>query len=416
MLADKTNKQNSSSEDSASQETLLPPENERTEDGVKTIEEQKGVKSSMCVALAYQRLTFSFPQAAIELLLAAGSIDEVYAHRTDIREIVPDATDNLANIINCDWSKYLQWAEQEVVWCEQKHIRILVAGTPEYPQRLLNCIDAPVVLFYLGNADLNCEHIISVVGTRQSTSYGHDMLHSLISDLRKKIPDLLVISGLAYGIDVCSHKEAMAAGLPTVGVVAHGLDTMYPASHRVIAVQMLKNGGLLTEYPSHTRGDRQNFLRRNRIVAGISDCTIVAESMVHGGSLVTARISNDYGHEVFAFPGRIGDIASEGCNDLIRNNKAILLTCADDIIEAMGWHSQQEIEAQRSQGIQTTMFVNLTPEQQLIVDAIKDDDLQQNVISMKSGLPISRVSALLFELEMEGVVKAYAGGTYHLIR
>ena len=366
-------------------------------------------------SLAYQRLTFNHPQAAIQLLLAAGTADEIYAHRNDIRQIMPDATDTLCSLLSGDWSPQLSWAEQEIEWCDKKNIRILVAGTPDYPQRLINCVDAPIVLYYLGNADLNSQHIISVVGTRQSTSYGHDMLHTLIADLQKKIPDVLIVSGLAYGIDVCSHREAMAAGLPTVGVVAHGLDTMYPAAHRNVAIEMLHNGGLLTEYTSHTRGDRQNFLRRNRIVAGIADCVIVAESMQHGGSLVTARIANDYNREVFAIPGRISDKASEGCNDLIRHNKAYMLTCADDIIDSMGWHTAQETAAQRSQGIQPSLFPLLSHEQQVVVQTLHDADLQQNVISQRCNLPIGQVSSILFELEMQGVIKQLAGGTYHLI-
>lgn len=366
-------------------------------------------------ALAYQRLTMNHPQAAIELYLAAGTAGEVYAHRKDVREIMPDATDNLCKVLNVDWGSYLSWAENETAWCEKKRIRHLYPAHPDYPQRLLNCIDAPVGLFSLGNADLNCEHIISIVGTRQSTAYGHDCIHNILAEMKQKVPDVLVVSGLAYGIDVCAHKESLSAGLPTVGVLAHGLDTMYPASHRNIAAEMVRQGGLLTEYPSQTRGDRQNFLRRNRIVAGISDCTIVAESMAHGGSLVTARIANDYGREVFALPGRIGDKASEGCNALIRTNKANILTSAQDIIDMMGWQSVQQKQEIRAQGIQTELFLSLSPEQQLVADALKDNDLQMNLIAVKTGLHISKVSALLFELEMRGIVKAYAGGTYHLL-
>lgn len=365
--------------------------------------------------LAFQRLTMNYPQVAIELLRTAGTIDEVYDNRSDIRQIVPEATDNFCAIFSIDWSEHLRWAEQELAWCEQKHIRYLHAMMPDYPQRLTECIDAPVGLFYLGNANLNSPHVISIVGTRQSTAYGNDMVARLVADMKQALPDLLVVSGLAYGIDVCAHRESLKAGADTVGVLAHGLDTMYPASHRNTAVEMIKHGGLLTEYPSHTRGDRQNFLRRNRIVAGMSDCTIVAESKSHGGSLVTARIANDYGREVFAYPGRVGDTVSEGCNDLIRKNKAQLLTCAQDIMDAMGWHSIYENEEQKKAGIQTNLFLDLTPEQQKIVDVLRQNDSQLNVIASGTGIHISRVSALLFELEMQGLVKAYAGGTYHLI-
>lgn len=365
--------------------------------------------------LAFQRLTMNYPQAAIELLRAAGSIDELYDNRSDVRQIMPEATDTFCSIFNIDWSECLRWAEQELAWCEQKHIRYLHPAMPDYPQRLNDCIDAPVGLFYLGNADLNSPHVISIVGTRQSTPYGHNMVARLIADMKKAVPDLLVVSGLAYGIDVCAHRESLKAGADTVGVLAHGLDTMYPASHRNTAVEMIKQGGLLTEYPSHTRGDRQNFLRRNRIVAGMSDCTIVAESKSHGGSLVTARIANDYSREVFAYPGRVGDTVSEGCNDLIRMNKAQLLTCAQDIMDALGWQSIYEKEDMKKTGIQTNLFLDLSPEKQKIVDVLRKGDQQLNVIAMESGIHVGRVTAQLFELEMQGLVKAYAGGTYHLM-
>lgn len=369
----------------------------------------------LAYSLAFQRLTFHIPHAAMQLLCDAGSAENIYAHHHNINDIVPNANQNVSKLLNVNWEPYLAWAEQEIAWCEKNKIRILVAGTPEYPQRLLNCNDAPVVLYYLGNADLNAEHIISVVGTRQSTPYGHDMLHRIITDLKTLVPDVLIVSGLAYGIDVCSHKEAMAASLPTVGIVAHGLDTLYPAAHRSIAVQMVKHGGLLSEYTSKTKGDRQNFLRRNRIVAGICDCVIVAESMEHGGSLVTARIANDYNRTVFAIPGRITDKASEGCNNLISNSKAYMLTSAHDIIKIMGWQTADEQTAIRAAGIQTSMFNSLSPDEQLITDTLKDEDLQRNVIAQKTGLPINTVSSILFELEMKGIVKQFAGATYHFV-
>lgn len=373
-------------------------------------------KDDILYALAYQQLTFNIPQVAAELYLAAGTVKEVYANRKDIRAVIPEATDHLQNILKSDWANELIWAEREIKWCREKSIQALCMEAPKYPQRLKNCIDAPVVVYYRGTVDLNSQHIISIVGTRKSTPYGNDAVHKLIMDLKKMVPDTIVISGLAYGIDVAAHKEALTAGMSTIGVLAHGLDTMYPAVHRNIAIKMLSQGGLLTEYPSLTRGDRQNFLRRNRIVAGLSDCTIVAESMAHGGSLVTARIANDYNKDVFAIPGRIGDPASEGCNDLIKNNKASLLSSAKDIVEALGWTTVEQKEAAARHGFQTELFPNLNDDQKAIVAALADEDLQTNLIAMRSGLHISAVNAALFELEMSGIVKAYAGGTYHLIK
>lgn len=369
----------------------------------------------MLYDLAYQRLTMNHPQAAIELYRTAGTAEEVYAHRKDIRMVMPDATTAFCNIIGGDWSGLLDWAEKELEWCQKKNIRYLHANSSDYPQRLNDCTDAPIGLFSMGNADLNSKHIISIVGTRQSTHYGESVIGRLIADLKAAVPDTLIVSGLAYGIDVCAHRESMKEGLDTVGVLAHGLDTMYPASHRNVAAQMLLHGGLLTEYPSQTRGDRQNFLRRNRIVAGMADCTVVAESMSHGGSLVTARIANDYCREVFAVPGRIGDEASAGCNDLIRNNKAQMLRSAQDIIDSLGWISIEKQQEQMKKGIQASLFPTLTAEQQMIVNTLKDNnDLQLNIIAVKTGLHISKVNAALFEMEMMGIVRAYAGGTYHL--
>ena len=367
------------------------------------------------ITLAYQHLTFNYPQAAAELYRAAGTADELYACRKDVRQIIPDASENLCSLLSNDWDSTLRWAEEEMEWCEKKHITILTLGSADYPQRLVNCFDAPIVLYSMGNGNLNAAHTVSIVGTRQCTQYGKDMVDKIVAELKAQVPDLLVVSGLAYGIDVCSHKAALKNGIDTVGVLAHGLDTMYPASHRDIAIRMLQHGGLLTEYHSKTRGDRQNFLRRNRIVAGIGDCTIVAESMQHGGSLVTARIANDYNNEVFAIPGRVGDATSEGCNDLIKANKAHMLTSAQDIIDTLGWQTIAASDAARRQGIQMQMFPELTPDEQLIVDVLQKEDKQQNIICAMTGIPVHKVSVALFQLEMKGIVKALAGSVYHLI-
>lgn len=375
---------------------------------------EKNIPTETTLAMAFQRITMNQPNAAAELWQTAGNITDIYDNRNDIRQIVPDATDALCRLLATDWHSYTDWAEKELEWCHSKHINFYYPSHPDYPERLQDCPDAPVGLFSLGTTGLNNAHIISIVGTRKSTPYGHDFIHRLITDLKQKVPDVVIVSGLAYGIDVCAHRESLQAGLETIGVLAHGLDTMYPASHRETAARMVRHGGLLTEYPSQTRGDRQNFLRRNRIVAGISDCTIVAESMVHGGSLVTARIANDYQREVFAVPGRATDLSSQGCNDLIRNQKAHLLQSADDIIEMMGWQTAAQRQEILNRGIEKELFVELTDDQQRVVDVLRQFDLQLNLIAVKTGLHISKVNAVLFELEMRGIVKAYAGGTYHL--
>ena len=364
--------------------------------------------------LALQRLAFFYPEHAIELIQAAGTASEVYASRQDLCMSL-HLPPSLARNILGDWDTALRWASEEMEWCERKKIGIIAYGSDNYPHNLLSCGDAPLALFYRGTAELNSPHIVSVVGTRDATPYGDDMTRSLVSRLRELVPGTLVVSGLAYGIDVTAHKEALRVGADTIGVLAHGLDTIYPAAHRSVARDIISHGGLLTEYPSKTRGERQKFLHRNRIVAGMADCTVVVESKIHGGSLVTARQAGEYGREVYAFPARVGDITSEGCNKLIRDNKARLITSADDLVSLMGWHTTEEASERRAQGIVPSLFPNLSPEQKAIVDALRDGDLQQNTLATKIQMPIGKVSALLFEMEMEGIVKAFAGGVYHLV-
>lgn len=372
--------------------------------------------TSILYSMAYQRLTFHQPQAAPHLLKMAGSAQCIYDNRSDIRVISPEASPALRSAIAASWGDALQKAEQEMAWCEKNKIRILTPGMDSFPQRLLTCPDCPTVLYYRGTASINAPHVISIVGTRQSTAYGHDFISRLVSDLHEMLPDTIIVSGLAYGIDVCAHRAALAAGTDTIGVLAHGLDTMYPASHRSVAADMLRHGGLITEYVSATPGERQNFLRRNRIVAGMADCTIVVESMAHGGSLVTAGLALDYGREVMALPGNIGSKASEGCNRIIRSHKATLITSAQDVIDTMGWQSAKVKDEQRTRGIQTQMFHDLTPEQQMIMEQLQQSDMQINAISRNTQIPIGKITAVLFEMEMKGLVKALAGGMYHLIK
>ena len=364
--------------------------------------------------LALQQKVFGYPVVANELLQHTESVTEIYANSSRLSEILPDASPTLLRVLHSDWTPQLRRAEEELLWCEKKQIRVLLPSDASYPRRLLDCPDAPLALFYRGNADLNAAHVIAVVGTRQSTPYGHDLIHNLMSDLQRQLPDTLVVSGLAYGIDSCAHRESLDHSLPTVGVLAHGLDTIYPAAHRSLATKMLDRGGLITEYMSKTKGDRANFIRRNRIIAGMADTVIVVESKSHGGSLSTARIANDYGRDVATFPGRVGDVASAGCNILIRENKARLVTSTEDIIDGLGWVTISAAAEIRRKGVEMPLFQDFTPDQQLIVNALREGDMQQNMLCVKTGLPPGKVYALLFQLEMSGYVKPYAGGTYHL--
>lgn len=357
-----------------------------------------------------------YPDEAVQLYRVAGSATAVMDNRRNLRDVLPACPQKVVDTL-ADVSEARRKAEAEIEYASRNGVKTLCLGGDDYPQRLSNCPDAPLVLFYKGTAALNRSRVINMVGTRRCTAYGQDCVRSFVRRLAELCPGTLVVSGLAYGIDICAHREALAAGLDTVAVLAHGLDNLYPPRHRDTATQMLTQGGLLTEHFTHTNADKLNFLRRNRIVAGMADATIVVESASHGGALVTARIAGSYSRDVFAFPGRVGDECSEGCNNLIRDNKAALVTSADDFVKAMGWTADAEMEHARRQGIERTLFPELTAEEQAAADTLaKDNDLQINTLSARTGTPIGRLTAVMFSLEMKGVVKLMAGGVYHLIR
>jgi DNA processing protein len=366
-------------------------------------------------AMALTRLTnFNFQQA-LELYKTVGCAQQIYEHRNDIGDIIEDCSPRLIEALK-DWDGAMKRAEFELKFMQDHQIRALTPLDDDYPQRLCECADAPIVLYYRGNADLNRSKVVNVVGTRQCTQYGKDLIHRFMSDLRRMCPQVLVVSGLAYGVDICAHREALDCGYETVGVLAHGLDQIYPYRHRDTAVKMVGQGGLLTEFMSQTNADKPNFVRRNRIVAGMSDACVVVESAARGGGLITAEIAQSYGRDVFAFPGAVGMEFSEGCNHLIRDSKAGLITCADDFVKAMGWQDEALRQQAQAEGIERQLFVDFSPEEARIVDLLKQtNDLQLNILSVKTGLPIGQLTALLFQLEMKGVIKPLAGGMYHLI-
>lgn len=354
--------------------------------------------------------------SALHLYRTLGSGEEIFLHRNDIQDILPDCSPRLIDNLK-DWSEPLKRAEVELEFCRNNNIRVLCLGDDDYPKRLEDCADAPLVMYYKGNANLNQSRVINIIGTRHCTTYGADFIRRFIHDLKALCPEVLVVSGLAYGVDINAHQQALAVGYETVGVVAHGLDYLYPAAHKDVAREMVSHGGLLTEFMTCTNADKGNFVRRNRIVAGMSDACILIESAAHGGGMITAGIAFDYGREVFALPGRVGDHFSTGCNNAIRDNKAMLLTSAEDFVKAMGWEDDAlRIEAQK-RGIERQLFPNLTPEQQRIVDVLSEcNDLQLNQLAVKTGIPIGEITSILFQMEMMGVVKPMAGGNYHLFK
>lgn len=352
----------------------------------------------------------------LSLYRTLGSATAVFEHKNDLKDIVPECSPRLIEAMkNVD--EALKRAEVELEFDKQKNIQCLCLNDEDYPSRLKECDDAPLVLFYRGNADLNQAKIINIVGTRRCTQYGIDIVRHFLSDLHQHCPNVLVVSGLAYGIDINAHREALANGFETVGVLAHGLDNLYPHSHRKTAIEMINQGGLLTEFMTGTNADKANFVRRNRIVAGMSDACIVVESANKGGGLITADIAGSYQRDVFAFPGNVDAEYSEGCNNLIRDNKAALIKSADDFIKSMRWEDDFMVKQEKNKGIERNLFPLLSDDEQSIVKSLqKINDKQINQIVIDTGLTINKVTAIMFELEMKGIVKLLAGGMYHLLK
>ncbi|MCW3078813.1 DNA-processing protein DprA [Segetibacter sp.] len=300
-------------------------------------------------------------------------------------------------------------AENEIEFIEKYKIETLFINDKKYPQRLLNCYDSPTLLYYRGNADLNTSRIINIIGTRNHTDYGRQITEQLVNELQNQ--QVLIVSGLAYGIDAVAHKSAIQNNLTTVGVLAHGLDTIYPSQHTGLAKQMLLNGGLLTEFRKETKPDKHNFPRRNRIVAGMADATIVIETASKGGSMITAELANGYNRDVFAFPGKITDSKSAGCNYLIKNNKAVLLEDSQQLIETLGWSVKK---AKRRE--QKELFISLTSDEQILVDILKQKEtIHIDEIYLKSGLTSSTVAASMLNLEFQNVLASMPGKMYKLL-
>ena len=305
----------------------------------------------------------------------------------------------------------LEQAEKELRFIEKYKIEPLFFTDENYPKRLKYCSDSPILLYYKGNTNLNCEKIIGVVGTRKPSNYGKEKTQELISELSQS--GALIISGLAYGVDVLAHKTALDVNLQTVGVLAHGLDRIYPQLHDKIAKRMIKQGGLLTDFRSGTNPDAVNFPKRNRIVAGLCDALVVVESKRTGGSLITATIANSYNKDVFAFPGRAGDPLAEGGNGLIKKNRAVLIENAADLLYAMGW---QEEDKKGAKTKQIPLQLNLSAEEQLILNLFSSrESLQIDEICHLSQLSISSVSSLLLQLEFSNLIKSKPGKIFELI-
>ncbi|MDB5253257.1 MAG: dprA [Flaviaesturariibacter sp.] len=300
-------------------------------------------------------------------------------------------------------------AEAEAAYVEKFRIRVLFLDDPAYPRRLLNCYDAPTLLFYKGTADLNAKRMLAIVGTRSQTEYGKTFTETLVSDLASE--GVTIVSGLAFGIDATAHKAAVKNNLPTVGVVGHGLARIYPAAHAGLARDMVEaGGGVLSEFFSGTMADKHHFPLRNRVVAGLCDATVVVETAVKGGSMITAKMAGEYNRDVFAVPGRTTDKNSAGCLHLVRQNKAMVLTSAADLIDIMGWR-----EASVGARKQRALFVDLTKEETAVLDILREKELVPiDELNLRSGLSSSTVAAALLNLELNGIVTALPGKLYKL--
>ncbi|MBQ9637986.1 MAG: DNA-processing protein DprA [Bacteroidales bacterium] len=345
------------------------------------------------------RLLMGFYRTAKEVFsLSRGELNRIFGKRDDVIEAIANG-------------EVLRRAEAELQFAEKKHIRVLLHSDDDFPRRLNedDCVDAPTVLFYAGKANLNATRALAVVGTRKATSYGQDVVARLLADLAKE--EVLVVSGLALGIDTCAHTFSMKNGLPTVAVVAHGLDRIYPPLNRNLAARMLQeDAGIITEYPSGTPISPGQFPARNRIIAGMVDGVLVVEASATGGALITANLAAGYHREVLAVPGRIGDKYSEGCNRIIANSKALLVESGDDVLHALGW------ERRSTRVQQQKLPLQLSADEEKIMAVLRgQDEVTMNEIIAKSGLPIATLSSLLFELELKSLCRCLPGRKYKML-
>ena len=311
----------------------------------------------------------------------------------------------------------MERAQREMEWIDAHGIRVWTLADEDYPYRLRQCPDRPLLLYGKGNLRPSDGHIVSIVGTRRPTERGKELTATLVHELHERLESVTIVSGGAYGIDIAAHRAAIECGIPTIIIPAHGLDRIYPYHHRPDAIQALEHGGLLTEFPSETEPMAGNFVQRNRIVAGLADAVVVVESRERGGSLITAQMASDYNRELFAFPGRPSDPSSVGCNRLIRTNMAQLLSCADELIAAMDWTTRMTPKTP----VQTCLvglLDDLTPEQQALLQILQEaeEGLHINHMVMETGRPYADVSSDLTMLEFQTLVRALPGGFYRIVQ
>ena len=339
-----------------------------------------------------------------KLVAYCGGAEAVFCENKNALRQISGIHENVINGI--DSKEVMTRAEEEMMFIEKNGIKPLFYLDKDYPKRLQHCHDSPMMLYYKGNADLNAEKTVGIVGTRNITDYGRYVVEKLIEDLATD--NVMIISGLAYGVDAAAHRAALKYDLATVGVLGHGMQTIYPAENRKLSTNMIEKGGILTEFVSGTQPDRENFPKRNRIVAGMIDCLVVIESALKGGAMITAEIANSYDREVFAMPGRVGDIYSEGCNQLIKTNKANLLVNAADIRYVMRWDVDTKVVAK-----QMRLFRDFSEDEKKVMDVFaKNSVVHIDDIIIGTDLSPSKIASILLSLEFDGVLTALPGKRY----
>jgi DNA processing protein len=354
------------------------------------------------------------PKLARNLIAYLGSEKTFFEEKKLSFEKIPgigEVTSSMLNEINKD--ELLKLADNEVNFVVKNNVKTWFFLDDDYPKRLSNCDDAPIIMYGKGVANLDATRIISIVGTRTPTDYGLSFCEKFMIDLAHNYPDTIIVSGLAYGIDVCAHRNALRHEMSTVAVLAHGLDRIYPGVHSNLAKEMLRRGAVITEYMTKTIPDKPNFIRRNRIVAGISDAVIVIESGKKGGALITASIANSYNRDVFALPGRYYDDRSEGCNNLIKTNQAHLIQSVEDLAYIAGWEAKN---SQKSMQSPSLFYQPETAEEKTIMDILLvEKEMNLNLLALKCEMLVGKVSATLLDLEFKGLIKSCPGGMYKLI-
>lgn len=348
---------------------------------------------------------------AKKLINHCGNVENIFKTKASKLNSIDGIGQNL--IRNLKDKSIFEKAEAELRYIKSNDIKVSFYQDDNYPERLKHCIDGPILLFYTGNINWNTRKIISIVGTRQITSYGADFCKKLIEDLAPLNP--IIISGFAYGVDIVAHQSAMDNNLQTIGILAHGLNQIYPKTHKRYIAKMEQNGGFMTEFWTTSNPEKENFVKRNRIVAGIAEATIVIESAEKGGSLITANMANDYNRDVFAVPGRVSDKLSQGCNNLIKTQRAHLLTSAADVLYILNWELESSA-ANYSKTIQKQLFISLDADEQKIYDYLQQKGKQLlDVIAIECDFPIFKISSILLNMELKGVIRPLPGKLFEAI-